>query len=200
MAIEPNMPVYKGRAAKRPVLTIDSTFPGASVHETRLEMNLHTGTHIDRPLHIFPGGAGIGSLALDRVVTRCQVLDCAEAEEVIAPAHLEGRKIQAGDFVLLKTRNSFLDILETEFVYLGAEGAEYLRDTGVRGVGIDALGIERNQPGHESHGILLEADIVILEGLNLRDVEEGEYLLAAAPINIPAAEAAPVRAILVDFD
>lgn len=200
MAIEPDMPVYKGRAAKRPVLTIDSTFPGASVHETRLEMNLHTGTHIDSPLHIIPGGAEIGSLALERVVTRCRVLDCTEAEEVIAPAHLEGKKIQAGDFVILKTRNSFLDILEKEFVYLGAAGAGYLRDTGVRGVGIDALGIERNQPGHKTHGILLEADMVILEGLSLKDVEEGEYLLVAAPVNIPAAEAAPVRAILINFD
>jgi hypothetical protein len=62
---------------------------------------------------------------------------------------------------------------------------------------IDALGIERSQPNHDTHKILLGAEIVILEGLRLKEVEEGEYLLVAAPINVVGAEAAPVRAILI---
>lgn len=200
MAIEPTMPVYKGKASKRPILTADSTFESSSVHETRVEMNLHTGTHIDCPLHIIPGGTGIGSLTLDRVVTVSKVLDCTEVEEEIGPGHLKEKAIEAGDFVILKTRNSSQDILEGNYVYLGAAGAEYLANAGVGGVGIDALGIERNQPGHETHKTLLAREIVILEGLSLKDIEAGEYLLVAAPLNIPDAEAAPVRALLIDFN
>jgi arylformamidase len=99
--------------------------------------------------------------------------------------------------VLLKSRNSFEDILEGDFVYLDGTGAQHLKDRGVIGVGSDALGIERAQPAHETHKALLGCGIVILEGLRLADVPEGEYLLVAAPVKIRA-EAAPVRAILLE--
>lgn len=84
-----------------------------------------------------------------------------------------------------------------EFVYLDKSGALYLKEKEIVGVGIDALGIERSQPDHETHKILLEAGIVILEGLRLKDVEEGEYFLYAAPLKIKGAEAAPTRAVLI---
>jgi len=99
--------------------------------------------------------------------------------------------------VLLKTRNSTEDILEGDYVYLEESGAAYLRDRGVAGAGIDALSIERGLKDHPAHIILLSAGIVILEGLRLGHVEEGEYFLAAAPLKIAGVEAAPVRAFLI---
>ena len=75
MEISSGMPVYKGRAAKRPLLTIDSDFSTASVYESRLQMNLHTGTHIDSPLHIIPGGETTGPISLEQTVCGCKVLD-----------------------------------------------------------------------------------------------------------------------------
>ena len=196
MEISPDMKVYKGRDAKRPLLTLDSDFSSGGSHESRIEMNLHTGTHLDAPLHMMPGGDTIESIPLEQVARSCKVLDLLRAAEKITAADLAEKDIRSDDFVLLKTRNSFEDILEGDFVYLDKTGAAYLRDKGVSGVGIDSLGIERAQPDHETHTILFSAGILILEGLRLAHVEEGEYFLVAAPLKIKGVDGAPVRAFL----
>lgn len=197
MPIAYEMPVYKAREFKRPNLSIDSDFQTGTAYESRLEMNLHTGTHIDRTLHMIPGGNTIESLALEQVVTNCKVFDLTKVEEAITKEHLEKFTIEEDDFLLLKTKNSLENILEFDYIYLEKSGAQYLAEKKIKGVGIDALGIEKNQPDHETHLSLFEAGVVIIEGLRLGAIEEGEYLLVAAPINIVGAEAAPVRAFLM---
>jgi arylformamidase len=198
MKIFCEMPVYKGKESKRPIIKVASDFTSGTVYETKLEMNMHTGTHVDRSLHLLQGGSTIETLDLSKVITKCKVFDFKDVEERITKEQLSKKSIDRNDFIILKTKNSFEDILEGEFIYLDKTGAEYLRSKNIKGVGIDALGIERNQPEHETHKILLGAGIVILEGLRLKDVEEGEYLLAAAPINVVGCEAAPVRAVLIE--
>ena len=198
MNINENMPVYKGRDFKRPIFSIDSDFKtGASAYETRLEINMHTGTHLDRPLHMIEGGATLDTLELEQVITGCKVFDLTEVEGGISKEDLEKLDIEKGDFVLLKTKNSFEDILETDFIYVDKTGASYLKDKEVKGVGIDSLGIERDQVGHPTHKTLLANNIVILEGLRLKDIQEGDYFLFAAPLKIDGVEGAPVRAILL---
>ena len=196
MTITPYMPVYKGREEKRPLMSTDSDFATGTAYETRINMNLHTGTHIDAPLHFMVGGGTIEGMPLEKTICKCRVIDVTHVMEGISAKDIEGKTIESGDFVLLKSRNSFEDILEGDFVYLDSTGAQYLKDTGITGVGSDALGIERAQPHHETHKALLGSGIVILEGLRLADVPEGEYLLIAVPVKIQA-EAAPVRAILI---
>ena len=127
----------------------------------------------------------------------CRLLDLTDIEGGRPALELEKKAISKGDFVLLKTRNSLEDLIEGDFVYLDASGARYLREKGIIGVGIDALGIERAQPGHETHRTLLGSGIVILEGLWLGGVAQGAYFLVAAPIKL-CAEAAPVRALLIE--
>jgi len=197
MKIYHDMPVYGRKPSKRPVIKVDSDFISGTVYETRLEMNMHTGTHIDAPMHILQGGNTIDALELEKLVTKCKVFDFKDVEQRISREHLVEKNIVEGDFILLKTKNSYLDILEDEFIYLDRTGADYLKNKRIKGVGIDALGIERGQPEHETHKILLRAGIVILEGLRLKEIEEGEYLLVAAPINVIGAEAAPARALLI---
>ncbi|HKL79586.1 MAG TPA: cyclase family protein [Mobilitalea sp.] len=197
MPISYDMPVYKGKEMKRPIISVDSDFSSGSTYESRLEMNMHTGTHIDRSLHMVPGGTTLESLRLEQVVAPCTVLDLTEVDEKITKEDLISKEIKEGSFLLLKTRNSYEDILEKDFIYLDNTGAELLASKNIIGVGIDSLGIERNQPGHETHLQLLSLDMVILEGLRLKEIEEGDYLLSAAPILIPGIEAAPVRAYLI---
>ncbi len=197
MTITPDMPVYKGRKKKKPMMSADSDFITGTAYETRLTMNLHTGTHIDAPLHFIEGGGTIDQIPLDKVVTRCRVLDLTHVMDGISAGDLKSKTIREGDFVLLKSRNSFENLLEGDFVYLDGSGAEYLKDKRIAGVGSDSLGIERAQPAHETHKALLGAGIVILEGLRLADVPEGEYLLVAAPVKIQA-EGAPARALLIE--
>ncbi len=110
---------------------------------------------------------------------------------------LRDQSIVKGEFILFKTKNSNDTTFNPGFVFLEKSGAKYLVEIGIKGVGTDALGIERSQSGHETHIQLMNAGIVILEGLRLQEVEAGEYFLYAAPLFIRGAEAAPTRAILV---
>jgi len=197
MPVSEEMPVYKGKTEKRPRLHTVSDFNSGHVYESCIEMNLHTGTHIDLPLHMMPGGETVESLMLDRLICSCKVLDMTGVKDKITESDLENKEIKENDFILLKTRNSYEDILEKEFIYLDKTAAGFLAERKIKGVGIDSLGIERAQPGHDSHRLLMDANIYILEGLSLKDVMEGEYILLALPINIVGAEAAPVRAVLL---
>ena len=195
MEIHENMTVYKNKQEKRPQHTI--TVQQGDVTESRICMDMHTGAHIDAPLHMINGGDTIENLDLSKVITRCKVFDFTHISDKITREDLKDKNIEKGDFVIFKTRNSFREDFDFQFVYLEKSGAEFLKEKGVVGVGIDALGIERDQPEHETHKILLGAGVVILEGLRLKEVEEGEYFLFAAPLKIKGAEAAPTRAVLI---
>lgn len=197
MTIHPGMSVYKNRDENRPVFAVARDHSGGSAYETRVTLNLHTGTHLDAPLHILENGSTIDKMELDRLITRCRVLDLSHVEERITAQDLVGQTVETGDFVLLKTRNSQSEAFEFDFVYLEESGARYLKDKKVKGVGIDALGIERGQPGHKTHRTLMEAGIIILEGLRLAHVDAGEYTLIALPLKLQGLEASLVRAVLV---
>ncbi|WP_347490716.1 cyclase family protein [Desulfoscipio sp. XC116] len=197
MAIYPGMPVYKNKADKQPVLSCISNFSNSSAYESRIQMDIHTGTHVDAPLHMLPYGAAIDQIDLSKVITPCKVFDFSDRTEKISACDLSARDIKKGDFILLRTRNSYADNFDFDFVYLERSGAAYLSSKGISGVGIDALGIERSQPEHQTHKILFKAGIVILEGLRLKEIAEGDYLLVAAPLRIKGAEGAPTRAVLL---
>ena len=49
----------------------------------------------------------------------------------------------------------------------------------------------------EVHLILLGANVILLEGIRLKNVSEGVYLLNAAPLNLSGADGAPCRAVLM---
>lgn len=83
-----------------------------------------------------------------------------------------------------------------DFVYVAQDAAELLAACGVHGVGIDALGIERSQPGHPTHKTLFDKDIIVIEGLRLEDVPQGQYLLFALPMPLVGLDAAPARVLL----
>jgi arylformamidase len=199
--ISKDMMVYKDREEKRPQLKVVRDFYTGSVYESIITMDLHTGTHMDAPLHMLEGGETIENQDLSRTITPCRVLDLTHVEDSIGLKHLEDKHIDQGDFLLLKTKNSLREGEKTfdyDFVYLDKEGAHYLREKKVIGLGIDALGIERAQSDHETHKILMGEGIVIIEGLALKDVPEGEYILIALPLKIKGGEASPVRAVLID--
>jgi len=104
---------------------------------------------------------------------------------------------------LFKTKNSALKNnapFDPEFIYLDKTGAKYCVEQKIKAVGIDYLGIERNQPGHETHALLLENNIGIIEGLRLAHAEADQYFLICLPLLIPGADASPARAILCKAD
>ncbi len=197
MTVSPGIITYNNNADKKPVFENSANFDHASHYETNVSYNLHTGTHIDAPLHMIEGGATMESYDISRFVTDCRVLDLTGVSGMIHKEDLEPFKPQKGEFLLFKTKNSFEEIFNTGFVSLAEDGAVYLKDIGIDGAGIDALGIERGQPDHMTHKTLLGNNIIILEGLRLKEVPEGSYQLIALPVKLAMVEASPTRAILI---
>lgn len=189
------MPVYKNKPEKQPKL---ETVTNGHVTESRLSLDVHTGTHIDAPLHMMNEGKTFETIPLDQLIRPAKVLDLTGASEKITKGDLDGLQIQQGDFILLKTKNSFDEEFNFEFIYVAEDAAEYLAKIGISGVGIDGLGIERAQEGHPTHRALMSHDIIIMEGLRLKDVEAGEYFMAAAPLKLQGTDASPARVILIE--
>ncbi|NCB42320.1 MAG: cyclase family protein [Clostridia bacterium] len=200
MMIESNMMVYKDKKENRPQLTVVKSLPQDSSAESVISMNVHTGTHIDAASHMNLNGETIEKIELDQLITSCCVLDLTQVENGITKDDLCVHSIESGSFLLFKTKNSYTEAFSPEFIYLTKAGAEYLIEKEIIGVGIDSLGIERNQPEHETHKILMERGIVIIEGLRLKDVLPGNYLLCALPLKIKGADGAPARVVLVETE
>lgn len=199
MEIRNDMMVYKNQEQRRPSLEQTRYIQADGVNESTLHINLHTGTHMDANWHVLENGSTIEEIDLAKCITPCKVLDFTHVNNCITREDLMTKKIQKDDFILLKTRNSFTDDFDFGYVYLSSDGAEYLQNIGIKGVGIDSLGIERNQAGHPTHRALLSKNIVILEGLRLKDIKEGKYILCAPPLKIKGADGSPVRACLVEL-
>jgi arylformamidase len=195
LPIHPGMMVYKNKPEKQPELKTINTLSQGGSFETVLSMNLHTGTHLDFPKHMKIDGQTSTDFDATQLISKVKVCDCKDAK-VIDEALLKTFAIQPGDFILLKTRNSHVDHFLMDFSYLDASGAAYCVQQQLKGVGIDALGIERNQANHETHHQLMNAGIIILEGLRLKAIPEGTYRMIALPLSIPNVDALPVRAFL----
>lgn len=198
MSINPEMAVYKNRDNKRPELMNAASFEKEGVYETKLTMNLHTGTHIDFPLHTIQNGLNSNQYELETFLGKAKVFDLLHVNDHISESDLTSLDINEDDFVLFKTKNSETELFDFEFIYVDLSAARYLTDKKIRGVGIDSLGIERNQANHPSHDTFLKQNIVILEGLRLKDIKEKTYDFICMPLKIDAVEALPVRAILIE--
>lgn len=198
MLINRQMPVYKNKEDKRPRLDVVSTHDTGRCHESRIYMDIHTGTHFDAPLHMVQGGWTIENLDLNNCIVPCTVFDLTHLEYEITKKDIDALEFGEGDFVIFKTRNSFAEEFDFKFVFIEKTAAEYLRDKKVKGVGVDALGVERDQPGFETHRALLGNGITVIEGLALKDIQAGKYLLCALPLKIEGAEGAPARAVLIE--
>lgn len=175
-------------------------FSRDQVRETQLTLGSHVGTHIDAPSHFLHQGYTIDQMSLQQCIGPCTVIDLTECLEKITSRDLEQYSILKNDIVLLKTKNSMClatDEFNYNFIYLDESGARYLAKKNIKSVGIDYLGIERNQPNHETHTQLMDANITIIEGLRLAAVDAGRYMLIVLPLAIVGTEAAPARAILM---
>lgn len=198
MPIQAGMPVYKNLDDRQPQLIPVKNLDNDKVVINKIVLDLHTGTHVDAPSHYFSDGRSIDQLSMTQQVSSCRVIDLTKVEDAISVSDLEKHHIEQGEFILFKTQNSFNLNLYTDFVYLSEAAAKYLVQIGIKGVGIDGLTIERDQPDHPTHKSLLEKNIMIIEGLRLADILPGQYKLVALPINIVGAEAAPCRVLLVE--
>lgn len=159
---------------------------GADYNLSEISMCLHNGTHIDAPLHFFSDGSDISSVDPTAFVGPCVVVEVPEG--IITGAIVERYFPRNTKRILIKSNGkAFLhETAATELAVIGC----YL-------VGTDAQTIETAESGGRTHRALLADNIAILEGLDLKNIKEGDYFLAAPPLKIGGAEAAPCRALLI---
>lgn len=198
MTIKADMPVYKNLTHKVPIIKNVDNYSNASHYETLVTLNLHTGTHVDFPLHMIENGKNSNTEVIENYIGEATVFDLTHLNDHIGLADVTSLDIKENDFVLFKTKNSFDEVFNFDFIYLDKHAAKYLSELKVKGVGIDTLGIERAQSGHETHKYLLSNDIVILEGIRLKDITPKSYQLIALPIKIADVEASFCRAVLIE--
>ncbi len=196
--LKTGMVVYPGDA---PVL-IERTCEvakGDRVTLSRFSMGLHSGTHIDAPLHLFEKGLSIDRLPLAALIGTAQVIEIRDEESITRP-EVEVHLIEGCGIVLFKTRNSALwreAGFRPSYISLSADAAEYLVKKGVNAVGIDYLSIDGfGQDELRVHAILLGAGIPVIEGLDLSDVVAGVYECVCLPLRVEGGEAAPARVIV----
>lgn len=194
LPVWPGSQVFKLEATKR-------MSDGDHCNESSYSANIHTGTHIDLPWHFVQDGYKTDALLLDRMVGPVVVVWIPEIKEVTSEL-LESIQIPKGtERVLFRTDNSNLwkqgDFkFKKDFVALTAGAATWLVNAGIKLVGVDYLSIQLFGDSNQTHEILLKADVVIIEGLNLSAVAPGTYELICLPLAISGAEGAPARAIL----
>ena len=176
---------------------------GGMANVTAIKMSAHTGTHVDAPCHFLKDGDSVEKLSLEVLIGKAVVVEVLDAA-LITKEILKGANIPPNtERLLVKTRNSqewasgATEFIE-DYVAISADGAEYLVEQGVKLVGVDYLSVAPFDCLVATHQILLKAEVVILEGIDLTEVSPGAYTLYCLPIKIAGSDGAPARAILVE--
>lgn len=199
--ISESVPVYRGD----PTVKVDAskTFAaGDGVNVSHLCLGLHTATHVDAPNHFIEGTRRVDELDLDKLIGKCRVVKLDDSVTAIGPEHFGD--LAGMERVLFKTKNSaFWNEPEkgfrTDFAYVSLEGARALVAAGIKLVGVDYLSVEEfGSKDHAVHITLLEKEVVILEGIDLREVPPGDYELICLPLKYRggSGDGAPARTIL----
>jgi len=194
--IREGMPIYDGNPGIH-LSRAASIEDGADANVSRLDLGVHTGTHVDAPLHFLPDGAGAEALPLDVLVGPADVVDATTLTGPIDASSLGSLDLPDGLVrLLLKTPNSQLwssDEFTRNFIRLTGDGARFVVERGIRLVGIDYLSIG----DQEAHRELLGAGVVAVEGLDFRGVDPGAYTLVCLPLRLVGSDGAPARVILL---
>ena len=167
------------------VVSIDK---GDVYNMSTLSMCVHNGTHIDAPYHFLNDGNTVEQIPLEYFVGTCYVthrdgeLTSKDAEEIMqeAIAYNASERILIGGNVTVTT-----------------EAAKVFAENGIKLIGNEGLSIGPVDAPMEVHKILLSANVVLLEGIVLKDVPTGTYFLNAAPLNLAKLDGAPCRAYLI---
>jgi arylformamidase len=177
---------------------------GDDANVSHMAMGVHTGTHMDGPVHFIHEGAGLDEMPLEATIGEARVIEIADPQQVTA-AELRRHELQPGERILLRTSNSErcwkTDDFVDDFVYISEGAAEYLAEARVRTVGIDYLSVGGyHVDGGRIHRILIDGGIWIIEGLDLSSAPAGRYDLICLPVKLHGSDGAPARAIVRPLD
>lgn len=203
--ISEKTPVYEGDPAVDIKLKL-SMEGGENANVSEICMGVHTGTHVDAPNHFIRDTKKVIDLDLGVLIGPCRVIEIADDVMAIGPEHVAG--LEGIKRVLFKTRNSsFWNDVEQgfrkDFTYIEPEAARMLTEGHIKLVGIDYLSVEAfGAEKPETHITFLQQEVIILEGLDLREVPAGKYELICLPMKIAggAGDGSPARTVLRTMD
>lgn len=165
---------------------------GDVINLTAFSMCAHNGTHIDAPSHFLRDGKNVEEIAISKLVGKAYVADhSGNVDRAVAVDII--RKARAAEPEALKR------ILVKGNSTLTYDGAEAFAEAGILLYGNESQTVGPEDAPAAVHRLLLGKEIVLLEGIRLREVPEGVYLLFAAPLNLAGAEGAPCRAVLIEL-
>jgi len=196
--ISKNLPVYPGDPPVKieRKATIDKK--DAKYNLSRYSFSSHVGTHVDAPFHFIADGKTVDQLPLELLMGRARVVEVTSPR--IDEAALKEFDFTADARVLFKTRNSYLwsqPGFVQDYVYITPGAARALVNQGIKLVGIDYLSVEKfGSDTFETHLTLLGAGTLIIEGLDLREIEPGDYELICLPMKFQGGDGSPARVIL----
>ncbi|MCB0643291.1 MAG: cyclase family protein [Phaeodactylibacter sp.] len=200
VTLDEQLPVWPDSHGVHISLLMDMA-AGEEANVSRLDIDVHSGTHIDAPRHFLRDGAYTHEIPLEKTVGHCQVLDMRGKDRITAD-DLQHAALQPGiEKILFKTDNSekWRDphhTFDPNFCALTADAAQWVVDRGIHLTGIDYHSIQLFYDSMETHRILLRAKVVILEGLNLLNVDPGTYKLLCLPLKVHGVEGISARAVL----
>lgn len=200
LTISPDLPRWPG-SPRTELTRRRDTGRGDPVNDSVLVCGVHVGTHVDAPLHFLADGADVTQLSLGALIGPAVVAALPDLDAVTA------RDLDALNLpfdtqrLLLRTRNSEGwrrrdREFRTDFVALTADAARWVVARGLRLIGVDYLSVQIFRGDPQTHIALLQAGVVIVEGLNLAEVAPGSYELICLPLKLAGAEGAPARAVL----
>ncbi|HJQ65682.1 MAG TPA: cyclase family protein [Gemmatimonadales bacterium] len=194
-------PVYEGDAPMKFDFLKDMR-KGDILTLSVYSLGAHSGTHIDAPMHFIAAGAPIDQVALTPLIGAARVIDIADSVQAIDSSELNRHDWRGVQRVLFRTRSTLRGWMDSaafhkDFAYIAPDAAQLLADAGVLLVGVDYISAEQfGAPAPVTHRILLGRGIPIVEGLDLRPVQAGDYDVIVLPLKVAGHEGAPARAIM----
>ena len=193
-------PVFPGDTAYQQVW-VARIGPGCPVNVSAITSTPHIGAHADAPLHYDPEGSPIGAVALDAYLGPCRVVHALHADPLVRRAHLAHALpdgLPCPPRVLVRTYPRMpAQQWDPALHAFAPDTVAWLADRGVVLIGIDTASIDpADSKTLDSHQVVRQRGLRVLENLCLDDVPEGDYELIALPLKLMDADASPVRAVL----
>ncbi|MEF2279067.1 cyclase family protein [Deinococcus sp. YIM 134068] len=169
---------------------------GDSVNTGELRTSTHTGTHVDAPWHYDDTGLRLEEVGLDVYVGRCLVVTARGP--LVGPEALEGLPESLPPRLLLHTgQPAHWETFPEDFAALAPALIHELYRRGVQLVGTDSPSVDPlTSKTLDAHAACRETGLLIVEGLNLSTVPDGEYDLLCLPLPLAGVDGAPARAVL----
>lgn len=189
--IWPGDPVFRHRR-------VQQIRDGCAANVSAVDMCVHTGTHLDAPLHLDDSGNDVASLPLRHFIGAARVVAVKGAKSIGA-ADLEPLDWSGVERVLFKTGGEGHSgySFTRNYVYLEKDAARFLADRSVLLVGTNAPSVDPfDSPDLPCHRLLLADGVAILENACLDNVPPGDYELICLPLKLAGSDGSPVRAIL----